>query len=150
MIFLYTKKIYLGWGKAEELPGLFADVRGVEAVILGRITSDSEAKEWEGIEISYNPKLTDISTLLDIFFGFVNPYLPERDTAEGRHIMNGVVCYVSAEDLPQIEMYMTFLAARGKSPQVGSAAITVNDTTRQEIYNRRLYAVCLALGNFKK
>ena len=85
LLALYTKKIYLAGGDFHELQAVFAKLRGVTDTRTGYINAegaanfaavaDGRVKARMGVEVSFDPKKTDISTLLDVFFAAVNPYL---------------------------------------------------------------------------
>ena len=140
---MYTKTLCLSCDKSGEILPILAKLKGVESACLGMITPAAETDTVLGLMVVYNPKQTDISTLLDEFFSHVNPYVPPQKAEPP------VIYYETAEDLPQIELYLTFLAALGKSPQVGSHSLTINDTAKQALSQRRSYASCKRLAHFE-
>lgn len=145
---MYTKKIYFSGGDFHELQELFSDIPGVVSVTAGFISARNvqsyaapEPRELEnisGVEVAFNPKKIDLSTLMDVLFGVLNPY------AEN----NLGVYYTSAEDEPQVELHMNFIANRGKQPLATTACITVNDTTLNQKFARKCYAAAGRLKNF--
>ena len=124
---MYTKKIYFSGGNVRELQKIFSVVEGVVNVSSGTLAAkdvrsyiDFEPRTLEGVqsvEIEFNPKKTDLSTLMDILFREVNPYADE----------NSGVYYISGEDEPQVELYLNFIANRNREPVVSKACLTIND-----------------------
>ena len=124
---MYTKKIYFSGGNVNDLKKIFSDVVGVVNVSIGTLAAKNvrsyvdfeprALKDVAGVEIEFNPKKTDLSTLMDILFGAVNPYSDK----------NSGVYYVSGEDEPQIELYLNFIANRNREPVVSRACLTIND-----------------------
>ena len=125
---MYTKKIYFS-GDLNKLQKTFSGVNGVLKVISGNIAAQNvisyvnhEPRNLEnisGVEVEFNPKKIDMSTLLDIVFDKINPY--EEN--------NLGVYYATGEDAPQVELHINFIANKGKCPAVTSAALTLNDPT---------------------
>ena len=125
---MYTKKIYFS-GDLNELQKIFSGVNGVLKVTAGNISAQNvisyvnhEPRNLEnisGVEVEFNPKKIDMSTLLDIVFDKINPY--EEN--------NLGVYYATGEDAPQVELHINFIANKGKCPAVTSAALTLNDPT---------------------
>jgi len=104
--------------------------------------------EREGVEVAYDPKKADISTLLDLLFAIVDPYRPDgQGDCTGERYRAGVF-YVSYEDEPQIELHLNFIAARGKSPATTCAALTLNDPDTQRREQKKLFATAERLKSF--
>ena len=145
---MYTKKIYFSGGDFHELQELFSDIPGVTNVTAGFISAKSvrsyvnpEPRDLEnisGVEVTFNPKKIDLSTLMDVLFGVLNPYSEN----------NLGVFYATGEDEPQVELHMNFIANRGKQPLATTACITVNDTTLNQKFARKCYAAAGRLKNF--
>ena len=145
---LYTKKIYFSGGDFHELQELFSEIPGVVEVTAGFISAKNvcsyanpEPRELEnisGVEVKFNPKKIDLSILMDILFGVLNPYSEN----------NLGVYYASGEDEPQVELHLNFIANRGKQPLATNACITVNDTTLNPKFARKCYAAAGRLKNF--
>ena len=120
---MYTKKIYFS-GDLNKLQEIFTDVIKVTA---GKISTQNvisyvnpsprNLENISGVEVEFNPKKIDVSTLLDTLFENLNPY------AEN----NLGVYYSSGEDAPQVELHMNFVANKGKTLAATSANITIND-----------------------
>ena len=123
---MYTKKIYFS-GDTDILIETFEGVNGVLKVTAGKISAQNvisyanrEPRSIEnlaGVEIEFNPKKIDISTLLDILFNNLSPY--EKN--------NLGVYYSAGEDAPQVELHLNFVANKGKCPATTSAALIMND-----------------------
>ena len=124
---MYTKKIYFSGENVHELQEIFSEVSGVIKVSTGTVAAKNvhsyvnyEPQTLENIpsvEVEFNPKKTDLSTLMDILFNVLNPYV---DNTSG-------VYYPSGEDEPQVELHLNFIANRGKEPVVSKACLTIND-----------------------
>lgn len=146
MTIIYTKKIYFSGGSSAELQEVFSRRAGVVSATCGRICGAKD--EREGVELSYDPKKADISTLLDLLFAVVDPYRPDgQGSCTGEKYRAGVF-YVSYEDEPQIELHLNFIAARGKSPAVTGAALTLNDPDTQRREQKKLCATAERLKTF--
>ena len=125
---MYTKKIYFS-GDLNELQKVFSGGNGVLKISAGNISAQNvisyvnheprNVENISGVEVEFNPKKIDVSTLLDTLFDKINPY------AEN----NLGVYYAKGEDAPQVELHMNFVANKGKCPAVTSAALTLNDPT---------------------
>ncbi|MBR2215487.1 MAG: peptide-methionine (S)-S-oxide reductase [Selenomonadaceae bacterium] len=157
---LYTKKIYFAGGDFHELQAVFANQRGVTETRTGYINAEGEAdfaavatgkvKARMGVEVAFDPKKTDISTLLDILFAAVNPYVPDGQGKARGEMYRAGVFYTSAEDEPQIELYLNFIATRGKPPTGGACTeIIVNDPNSDQRRTRKLCATAERLKNFQ-
>ena len=145
---MYTKKIYFS-GDTDILLETFEGVNGVLKVTAGFIDAknvvsyaDREPRSIEnfaGVELEFNPKKIDISTLLDILFNNLNPY---EDNNLG-------VYYSAGEDAPQVEVHMNFVANKGKCPATTSAALIMNDPNSNPRLNRQCYVHFGRFKNFK-
>ena len=124
-----TKRICLSGADMYELEEVFAGRRGIASVRTGYINAAPNAAHDDvlsgasggrmGVEIVYDPKKIDISQLLDLHFAVVTPY-----SIDGQGYVRGAMCragvfYESAEDEPQIQLYLTFLAGKGRCPATG-------------------------------
>jgi len=137
---MYTKKIYFSGGDFHELQAVFEDLPGVLKVLPGYIDAkdvtsyvNPEPRILEnvaGVEIEFNPKKMDLSMLMDVLFNVLNPYVEN----------NLGVFYNSAEDEPQVELHLNFIANRGKQPPATAACLTINDTTLNKKFSRKCYA----------
>ncbi len=147
---MYTKKIYFSGGNFNELKKIFVNLPGVLNVNFGTICAENvssyaypEPRDIEnvfGVEVEFNPKKNDISTLMDEFFFIVSPY------AEN----NSGVFYGKGEDAPQVELHMNFIANRGKESVGSDAEITINDPNSNPKRARKCHAVFGRLKSFKK
>jgi len=145
---LYTKKIYFSGGDFNELKKIFVDLRGVVKVTFGTISASNVVSYAEpepriiekifGVEVEFNPKKSDISTLMDELFAAVNPYVEN----------NSGVYYAMGEDAPQVELHMNFIANRGKESVGSNAEITINDPNSNPKRARKCYAMAGRLTNF--
>ena len=155
---MYTKRIYVSGGSFHELQEVFDHVPGVTATRAGYINAEADpsydavksgwVRAVMGVEVTYNPKKTDLSQLLDILFAVVSPY--EKDgqgTARGAMYQSGVY-YDAAEDEPMLAYHMAFLASRGRTPAVTDARLTVNDPNHDAHLARRCYAKASPLMRF--
>ena len=157
--FLYTKKIYFSGGDFHELQEVFAHLPGVVTTRTGYINGEKEAAyadvvsgkvmAYMGVEVIYNPKKMDISKLLDILFAVVNPYVPDGQGKARGPMYRAGVFYTAAEDEPQIQLHLNFIANRGKAPAVGNAQLTVNDPNSNPQRTRKLYALAEKLQSFQ-
>ena len=135
---MYTKKIYIS-GDLNELQKIFSGVGGVLKITAGNFAAQNvssyvnpaprNVENISGVEVEFNPKKIDVSTLLDILFGKLNPY--EEN--------NLGVYYLSGEDAPQVELHINFIANKGKCPAVTSAALTMNDPNSNKKLLRKCY-----------
>lgn len=143
---MYTKKIYFSGGNVRELQKIFADLPGVINVLIGAINAKnvysyvepdfSDINDVPAVQIEFNPKKTDISMLMDILFNVTNPYADK----------NLGVYYSTAEDEPQVELHLNFIANRGREPVVSKACLTINDPNNKVI--RKCFAKVGRLVNF--
>ncbi len=161
---MYLKKIYVSGGSAHELQAVFSLLPGIEETKTGYIdlpenntlsgdalyeaVTKNELPAVIGLEISYNPKKTDLSTILDLHFAVVSPHLPDgQGKAKGSMYRPGV-WYKDGEDQPQIELYMNFLQNRGKPPAVTGASLTMNDPNSNKKNTLPFHAKAARLKNF--
>ena len=145
---MYTKKIYFSGGNFHELQAVFDDLPGIVKVLPGYIDAEKIASQANpepisaekicGVEIEFNPKKIDLSMLMDILFSVLNPYAEK----------NLGVYYKSAEDEPQIELHLNFIASRDKQLAATSAELTINDTNLNQKSFRKCFAACGRLKNF--
>ena len=145
---MYTKKIYFSGGNFNELKKIFVELKGVVNVTFGSISASNvisyanpEPRGIEkvfGVEVEFNPKKNDISTLIDELFTVISPYVDN----------NSGVYYAMGEDAPQVELHMNFIANRDKESVGSSAAITINDPNSNPKRARKCYAVYGRLTKF--
>ena len=156
---MYTKKIYFSGGSFHELQEVFSRIRGVETVTAGYIDSDIPSPSYEtvlagatgaamGVKVTYDPKKIDVSSLMDILFAVVNPYIKDKQGDCAGPMYRSGVYYLSSEDEPIIEYHMNFIHNRQKVPAATEAALTLNDPTSDPIGARRCYATARRLVNF--
>lgn len=148
---MYTKKIYFSGGSFYELQEVFSRVKGAIKATAGYINGEAPGLDYEavvsgkteavfGVEVEYDPKKIDLSSLMDILFAVVNPYLRDRQgVCEGRMYRSGVY-YVSDDDGPTVEYYMNFLRNRRKIPAATEAQLTINDPNSDPNGARQCYA----------
>lgn len=156
---MYTKKIYFSGGDFHELQEVFVHVPGVMAVYTGYINGEGEVnfadiasgkcKAYMGVEVSYNPKKMDLSKLMDLLFAVVNPYVPDGQGKARGEMYRAGVFYASAEDEPQVQLHMNFIANRGKAPDAGNAGLTLNDPNSNPKRARMLCAIAQPLEHFQ-
>ena len=111
---MYTKKIYFAGGSFYELQEVFARIEGVIGVTTGYINSETQNPTHEevltgrtgaamGVELSFDPKKIDLSSLMDILFAVINPYSKDRQGDCFGPMYRSGVYYTSAEDEPMVE-----------------------------------------------
>ena len=159
MSIVYTKKIYFSGGDFHELQEVFVHVPGVLSVCTGYINGEGkgdfaaiasgQVKAYMGVEVSYNPKKMDISKLMDLLFAVVNPYVPDGQGKARGEMYRAGVFYASAEDEPQVQLHMNFIANRGKAPTTGNAGLIVNDPNSNPKLARKSYALAEPLKSFQ-
>lgn len=156
---MYTKKFYVSGGSFHELQEIFSELPGIENTRTGYINPDGARAVFEdvacgkvkavmGVELDYNPKKIDISTLMDILFAVTNPY---SENVQGSHVGPMYRCgvyYTTEEDLPQIQLHLNFMANRGNPPAIQGSNLTVNDPLKDPRKCRRLYARAEKLVSF--
>lgn len=146
--------IYLAGGYVYDLQEVFSRVKGVEEVVAGYANCTTPEATVEqiaagqtdaalAIKVAYNPKKTDLGTLLQIFFKLINPY------AEPTHpkYRTGVY-YEHGEDLFQIEYYFRFLRMRGTEPVTTDSNIVINDSVTHNLDTRTLLTELKRLQSF--
>lgn len=157
---MYTKKIYFSGGDFHELQEVFRLLPGVTGTCTGYINAEGEpdyesvasgrGKGYFGVEVSFNPKKTDISQLMDVLFAVVNPYAPDGQGEARGEMHRAGVFYPAGEDEPQVQLHLNFIANRGKPPAVLQNSLTVNDPNSNPKLARRCYALALPLVSFHK
>lgn len=145
---MYTKKIYFTAENFDEMKNIFEKIPGVLKITGGKISAKNVSSQVQpepteienifGAEIEFNPKKTDLSTLMDIFF---ENFIPYKENNSG-------VYYFSGEDEPQVELHMNFIATRGKQMVSSSAHLTINDPNSNPNVLRKCYAKVGRLKNF--
>lgn len=156
---MYTKKIYLSGGDFHELQEVFSHVKGAVDTKVGYINAAMPQPSYEqvaqgevdavmGLEVAYNPKEVDLSSLLDLFFTVVNPHVRDQEgDCKGRMYCSGVY-YSAAEDEPMVEFHMNFIRNRGKPPVAANAALTMNDPNCNPKLARGFFTEAAPLQNF--
>jgi methionine-S-sulfoxide reductase len=156
---LYTKKIYFAGGSFHELQEVFSRIEGVSGVTAGYINSDIQAPTYDevmtgssgaamGVEVLFDPKRIDLSSLMDILFAVINPYVKDKQgDCEGPMYRSGVYD-PSAEDEPMVEYHMNFIRNRKKIPAVTGSQLTLNDPNSDPEGIRQCYAEAKRLQNF--
>jgi len=149
---MYTKKIYFSGGDFHELQEVFRTLPGVTDTRTGYINAggaadfervaDGSVKAYMGVEVAFNPKKTDLSKLMDVFFAVVNPYVPDGQGKARGEMYRAGVFYAEAEDEPQVELHLNFIANRGKPPAVSCIGITMNDPNSDA--RLALHCFCMA------
>ena len=156
---MYTKKIYFAGGSFYELQEVFARIEGVIGVTTGCINSETQNPTHEevltgrtgaamGVELSFDPKKIDLSSLMDILFAVITPYSKDRQGDCFGPMYRSGVYYTSAEDEPMVEYHMNFIRNRKKIPAATDDSITVNDPNSDPAGARQCYAEAKRLKNF--
>ena len=153
-----TKRICLSGADMYELEEVFAGRRGIASVRTGYINAAPKAAHEDvangtaggrmGVEIVYDPKKIDISQLLDLHFAVVTPYSIDGQGYVRGSMYRAGVFYESAEDEPQIQLYLTFLAGKGRCPATGEH-LTLNDPNSSAAARRVLHATMERLTSFQ-
>jgi peptide-methionine (S)-S-oxide reductase len=158
---MYTKKIYFSGGSFHELQEVFAYIHGVVDTHTGYIGAGELKISYEavvngtikavmGLEVCYDPKKIDISTLMDVLFTVSDPYAKDgQGRCRGPMYQSGVY-YSEAEDVPVVELYMNFVASHRQSPAVPGTGLTLNDTNSDLRFYRKCYAMALPLHSFQR
>lgn len=146
--------IYLAGGYVYDLQEVFSRTYGVVNTEAGYVNcSDAEAsKECIAagntdaalcVRVEYNPKRTDLGTLLQLFFKLINPF------AEPTHpkYRTGVY-YEHSDDLFQIEYYFRFLRMRGTEPVTTDSNIVMNDSVTRNLDTRPILTEMKRFQNF--
>lgn len=136
---MYTKKIYFSGDNFHKLKSIFENTHGVVNITAGYVSAydvrsyvnfvSREIENVAGIEIEFNPKKIDLSTLMDMLFNTVDPY---SDNKSG-------VYYATHEDAPQVELHLNFIANRGKQLAVTQSELTINDPNSNTKFARKCY-----------
>ena len=157
---MYTKKIYFSGGDFHELQEVFRDLPGVTGTRTGYINAGEETSHdavasgavpaYMGVEVAFNPKKMDLSKLMDVLFAVVDPYKEDGQGKTRGPMYRCGVFYADAEDEPQVELHLNFIANRGKPPAVSCVGLTMNDPNSNPKLARRCHAVAAALENFQE
>ena len=152
------KRICLSGADMNELEEVFTGRRGIAHVRTGYINAAANAAHDDvmsgasggrmGIEIVYDPKKIDISQLLDLHFAVVTPYSIDGQGYVRGPMYRAGVFYESAEDEPQIQLYLTFLAGKGRCPAMGEH-LTLNDPNSSADARRVMHATMERLSSFQ-
>jgi methionine-S-sulfoxide reductase len=156
---MYTKKIYFSGGDFHELQEVFRSLPGVTDTCTGYINGEGEtdfasvssgiARAYMGVEVTFNPKKTDLSQLMDVLFAVVNPYVPDGQGEARGEMYRAGVFYPSGEDEPQVQLHLNFIASRGKPSAVSEGGLTLNDPNSNPKLARKLCAIAAPLENFQ-
>ena len=155
---MYTKKIYFSGGDFHELQEVFRNLPGVMDTCTGYINGEGETdfesvssgstRAYMGVEVTFNPKKTDLSQLMDVLFAVVNPYVPDgQGKARGEQYRAGVF-YTSGEDEPQVQLHLNFIANRGKPSAVAEGGLTLNDPNSNPKLARHCHVLAEPLRSF--
>lgn len=156
---MHTKIIYFSGGSFYELQEVFSRVKGVLDTNIGYINSvvnepsyadviENKTGAVMGVRVAYDPKKIDLSTLMDVLFAVINPYIKDRQgKAEGNMYRSGVY-YCDDEDVVIIDFYMNFLRTKHKSHAAVCANVTVNDSCTDHKATYKCYAESMPLKNF--
>lgn len=156
---MYVKTIYLSGGSFFELEALYSHINGVEKVVAGYINAADKVLSYDdvlngrvdavfGVELKYNPKIIDLSSLLDIHFTVVNPYVEDQSEDLKGSMYRAGVWYNLGEDAVIIDYYMNFIHNRQKTPAATEAGLTMNDPNSQKVNLRRCFAQAGKLLDF--
>ena len=156
---MYTKKIYFSGGDFHELQEVFRAIPGVTDTKTGYINAEKSAdyesvadgsvKGYMGVEVTFNPKKMDLSKLMDVLFAVVNPFVPDGQGKARGEMYRAGVFYKDAEDEPQVELHLNFIANRGKPPAVSCIGLTMNDPNSDPKLARHCYALAAPLKSFQ-
>ena len=152
------KRICLSGADMYELEEVFRGRRGITSVRTGYINAAENARHEDvatgaaggrmGVESCYDPKKIDISQLLDLHFAVVTPYSIDGQGYVRGSMYRAGVFYESAEDEPQVALYLTFLAGKGRCPATGEH-LTLNDPNSSAAARRVLHATMERLTSFQ-
>lgn len=156
---MYTKKLFLSGGNFHELQAVYDGLKGIMTVTTGYINPDRQPVGYDqvadgslsavmGICVEYNPKKMDVSSLLDILFSVADPYSPDHQGPLEGPMYGCGVYYDAAEDLPQIQLHLNFMANRGTPPAVDGCGLTVNDPVSDQKQRRKLFVKAEPLQQF--
>ena len=156
---MYTKKIYFSGGDFHELQEVFCNLPGVTDTRTGYINAPGEAdfdsvaagrlKAYMGVEVVFNPKKIDLSKLMDVFFAVVNPYVPDGQGQARGEMYRAGIFYADAEDEPQVELHVNFIASRGKPPAANCLGITMNDPNSDPRLARKCCCLAKPIESFQ-
>lgn len=132
------KEIYLAGGCFWGVEAVFSRVPGVVATTVGyansRIAQPSyeavctgDTGAVEAVRVVYDPKKTDLTELLRVFFAIINPYVLNRQGNDvGTQYRTGIY-YTAMEDEPILEYFMNFMRQRGRGPAVTESDVILNE-----------------------
>ncbi len=152
------KEIYLAGGCFWGLEAVMKRVMGVVETQVGYANSELENPTYEDVctgktgavetvKVVYNPKRTDLTDILRIFFLVINPYTLNRQGNDvGPQYRTGIY-YTAAEDEPMLEYYMNFMQQRGRGPAITGSDIIVNEEP-DPMRGRKIVTELLPLRNF--
>lgn len=146
--------IYFAGGYVYDLQEVFSRAVGVEAVTAGYancsesnaandIISAGKTDAALCVKVDYNPKRTDLASLLQLFFKIINPY---AEPTQSKYRTG--VYFDHSEDLFQIEYYFRFLRMRGTEPVTTDSAIVMNDSVTRNLDTRPILTELVRLQNF--
>lgn len=146
--------IYFAGGYVYDIQEVFSRVKGVDNVVAGYANcSDASANDdiiASGqtdaalcVKIDYNPKRTDVASLIQLFFKIINPY---AEPTQPKYRTG--VYYERGEDLFQIEYYFRFLRMRGTEPVTTDSAIVMNDSVTRNLDTRPILTELVRLQKF--
>ncbi len=134
------KEIYLAGGCFWGLEAVMARVPGVTATEVGYANSKVENPSYEQVctgetgaaetvKVVYNPKRTDLTEILRVFFAVVNPFtLNKQGNDEGTQYRSGIY-YTQREDEPILQYFMDFMKQRGRQPAITDSDMIMNEET---------------------
>lgn len=132
------KEIYLAGGCFWGVEAVFSRVSGVVSTEAGyansRVANPSyeqvctgETGAAEAVKVVYDPKKTDLTELLGVFFAIINPYTLNRQGNDvGTQYRTGIY-YTAKEDEPILEYFMNFMRQRGRGPAVTGTDMVLNE-----------------------
>lgn len=155
---MYTKRLYVSGGSFYELQEVFDHVPGVTATRAGYLNAEGEpsydavkngwVRARMGVEVTYNPKKTDLSQLVDILFAVVDPCEKNgQGKAKGAMYQSGVY-YTDDEDEPILAYHMNFIRGRGRPPAATESRLIVNDPNDDKNLTRCCVAEMMPLTSF--
>lgn len=156
---MVAKKFYVSGGNFHELQAVFSQIKGVIATRTGYINATIPDPTYEevltgkviavmGLEIVYNPKKIDISTLIEILVTVTSPYSKDKHgQCQGSMYASGVY-YIDAEDEPIVDLNMNFIANRRLESNIKNSPLIVNESNGSMLNRRKCYAKAMRLRNF--
>lgn len=152
------KEIYLAGGCFWGIEAAFSRVPGVVATEVGYANSTVENPTYdqvcsgetgaaETVKVVYDPKKTDLTNLLKVFFAIINPYVKDRQGNDvGTQYRTGIY-YTMREDEPILEYFMNFMHQRGRGPAITGADMVLNEEP-DPMHGRRIMTELQPLENF--